>query len=341
MMKAMILEEFNQPFNKKQIKIPHPGEDEILVKVKACGLCQTDMKIVRGEIPPPIINLPHLSGHEVSGEVVEIGDKVTDVKIGDIGVVYTYVPCRRCTFCLSGRENICIDIKRIGFELPGGFAEYLRVPAYSFCKFDAKRPYHEMAILSDAIGTPFHAIISLAKVNEGQNVLIVGAGGLGLHGIQIAKNCGARVIVVDKEPEALTVAAEMGADFLLDANDKLTEQIKDITKGIGVDAVIEFVGRNETLSWSLPTLKRGGKLVLVGYAPEQQFPLETMAMHYNEWEIIGARHCVKSELVQIVRLVEEGKIKPCISKTVPFEDINEAFAILKGGKTLGRIVLTF
>lgn len=341
MMKAMILTEYNRPLQPVQMAIPEPGEDEVLVRVKACGLCQTDLKIIRGEIPAPIINLPHLSGHEVAGEVVAVGKRVSDVKVGDIGVVYIYVPCHRCEYCLTGRQNICANIRRIGFELPGGFAEYLLIPAASLCKFKKGFAFQQMAILSDAVATAYHAIMSLARVSAGQDVMIVGAGGLGLHGIQIAKLCGARVIAVDKEPAALDLAKEMGADVLLDHRLNIPQEVNRLTNGYGVDAVLEFVGRNESLSWSLPSLKRGGKLVLVGYAPQQRFPLDTMAMHYNEWHVIGSRYCHKHELIQTIRLVEEGKIKPCVSKTFPFDDINEALAVLQNGKALGRIVLTY
>ena len=341
MMKAMILNEFNRPLQAIQIQVPEPGENDVLLKVKACGLCQTDLKIIQGEIPAPIINLPHLSGHEVAGEVVAVGSRVDDVKVGDIGVVYVYVSCHRCEHCLTGRENICANIKRIGFELPGGFSEYLRIPAANLCKFKRGFAFHEMAILSDAVATAYHAIMSLAQVSAGQDVMIVGTGGLGLHGVQIAKLCGAKVIAVDKEPAALKVAKDMGADVLLDHRLNIPEEVSRLTDGYGVDAVIEFVGRNESLGWSLPALKRGGKLVLVGYSPSERFPLDTMAMHYNEWHVIGSRYCHRQELMETIRLVEEGRIKPCIAETFPFDDINEALAVLQRGKSPGRIVLTF
>ena len=112
-------------------------------------------------------------------------------------------------------------------------------------------------------------------------------------------------------------------------------------RGKGVDAVIEIVGAKETLTWSLPSLKKGGKLIIVGYNPGQPFPLDTMAMHYNEWEIKGARLSTKAELLQVIRLVEQGKIKPVVSKTFPFEKANEALKALSEETTTGRLVLTF
>ncbi len=205
-MKAWLLKGYNQPLEPIERNRPQPGPGEILLKVKACGLCYTDIKIIKGEIPPPIVTLPHVLGHEVAGEVVEIGQGVSGIAIGDLGVVYSYVTCHECPKCLTGRENICQNLRRVGFELDGGFSEYLSIPAYNFCPFSKNLQTQKMAILADAIGTPYHAITRLAQVKAGQDVLIVGAGGLGLHAVQIAKLCGARVMVVDMNPDALALA---------------------------------------------------------------------------------------------------------------------------------------
>jgi 2-desacetyl-2-hydroxyethyl bacteriochlorophyllide A dehydrogenase len=275
----------------------------------------------------------------VVGEVEAVGQNVSGTKEGDVGVVYSYITCHDCERCLTGRENICINLKRIGFELDGGFSEYIRIPAYNFCPFNKDLPMHEMAILADAIGTPFHAIRGLANVKAGQDVLVVGAGGLGIHAVQIAKLCGATVIVVDKEQKSLDLAHEFGAEEVF-LPEEAPKAIEDLTAGEGVDAVIEIVGSPETLAWSLPSLKSGGKLILVGYAPGRPFPLDTMAMHYHEYQVIGCRFVRKAELLQLIKLVESGKIKPVVTKTFPFAQANEAIEALREKRTLGRIVLT-
>lgn len=241
-MKAMVLREYNQPMEITEMEPPVILEDEVLLKVKTCGICQTDLKIFKGEIPPPIVNLPHIPGHEVAGEIVSVGKRVSGIQEGDVGVLYIYIACHQCEWCMSGKENLCPNLKRIGFELPGGYAQYIRVPSYSFCPFQEKIPFEEMAILTDAVATSYHAVNVLADVRPGQNVLIVGAGGLGIHGVQIAKLCGARVLVADQKEKALMLADRFGADFLIHANEKPMEAIRDFTKGKGVDTVIEFVG---------------------------------------------------------------------------------------------------
>ena len=338
-MKAMILNEYNSPLEMVERDTPKIGRGEILLKVKALGICQTDLKIIRGEIPPPIVTLPQIPGHEIAGEVVALGEGVSGISEGDVGIVYIFVPCRECPSCITGRENLCKNLKRIGFELDGGFSEYIRIPAYNFCPFNKDQSFHEMAILADAIGTPYHAITKLADVKAGQDVLIVGAGGLGLHAVQIAKLCGARTIVVDKSQQALDLARQFGADEIF-TPDEAPKGIQDLTDGQGADSVIEIVGAPETLAWSLPALKSGGRLIIVGYAPGRPFPLDTMAMHYNEYQIIGSRYVIKAELLQLIKLVERGKIKPAVMKTFPFEQVNEALDVLREKKIPGRIVLT-
>ena len=339
-MKAMVLKEYNRFMETIEVETPTVHENDILVQVKACGICQTDLKIFRGEIPPPIVTLPHILGHEVAGEVVKVGDKVTGIQQGDAGILYIYIACRNCEWCLSGHENLCSSLKRVGFELPGGYAQYVRIPSYAFCPFEKSFSFNEMAILPDAVATAYRSVTTLADVKMGQNILIVGAGGLGIHGVQIAKLCGARVLVADRKEKALQLAEQFGADVLIPSEKNPLDRVREITRGKGVDAVIEFVGLKETLAWSLPSLKKGGKLIVVGYAPGQPFPLDTMAMHYNEWEIKGARLSTKAELLQVIRLVEQEKIKPVISKTFPFEKANEALEALKMEDTTGRLVLT-
>jgi 2-desacetyl-2-hydroxyethyl bacteriochlorophyllide A dehydrogenase len=340
MMKAMMCKEFNRPLELVEIEKPRIKPYEILLKVAACGLCQTDLKILGGKIPSEFVKLPVVPGHEVVGEVVSIGEKVSGVKIGDVGAVYLCIFCRECQYCLEGRQNLCLNLHRVGFDLQGGMAEYLKIPAHAFCPFQKGLPMEKMAIIADAIGTPYHAITRFADVKAGYNLCIVGAGGLGLHAIQIAKLYGAKVFVVDLDPKALSLAQELGADEILQP-DQASEAIRDHTSGLGVDAVIEIVGSPQTFSWSLPTLKRGGKLIIVGYIPGQSVALDAMDMHFHEWQVIGSRFVTKPELMKVIKLIEEGKIKPVVTKTYPFEQANDALKALQSKTVLGRTVLTF
>lgn len=338
-MKAMRLERFNQPLVRRELPTPQPGRGEVLVKVEACGVCRTDVKIMRGEIPPPIINLPHIPGHEAAGVVASTGPDVDGIRTGDRVVVYFYINCGRCQMCLMDRGNICMEIKRLGFELPGAYAEYLVAPASHVISI-GDLGFAEAAILPDAVAVPYHAIKRQARVEPGQDVLVVGIGGLGIHAVQEAKLLGARVIAADVNEERLQLARQLGADALVNvlASDPRKEVMR-LTDGLGADATIEVVGSPESLTWTLQSTKRGGRLVIVGYTPGQPWPLDTMAMHYNEWEVIGSRTETKSELAEVVSLVRAGKLKPIVTRQFALEEVNEALAEVASGRVLGRAVL--
>lgn len=339
-MKGMVLECFNSPLIFKEVPVPKLKAGEALIKVLNCGVCGTDIKIFRGLMPPSIITLPHIMGHEVVGEVVSVAPDVKDVKIGERVVVYFYLSCGKCRLCQSGRENICMNVKRCGFEMNGGYAQFQKIPAKNVCPIQ-DIPSEQAAILPDAIATSYHAIKTQGQVRIGDRVLIVGCGGLGIHAVQIARLCGAEVAVVNIIQRQLDRAGEFGKDIHLINSQKTdpVEYIRDWTKGEGVEVVIETVGLPETLSWSFPSLKRGGRLVIVGYKPGHPFSLDIMSMHLNEWEIVGTRLSTKQELTEVIRLVQEHEITPIADRVFPLEKANEALKAVEEGNVVGRIVL--
>jgi len=338
---AMVLEKYNSPLVRKEVVIPNLNLGEVLVKVHHCGVCGTDLKIFRGLLPPSIITLPHIMGHEIAGEVVEISSDVQDIKIGDKVIVYFYINCGYCKFCLSGRENICTNIKRCGFELNGGYAQFVKVPAKNVCKFNTI-PFQEAAVLPDAIATSYHAIKTIGEVRISDRVLILGAGGLGIHAVQIAKLCGADVAVVNRTASKLEHIRKIVNDVHLVSpkNVNVDEYINEWTGGDGVDIVIDTIGHIESAkNWGLAHLSRGGRYVIVGYDPKIPFPVNMMEMHYNEWHLLGSRVSTKLELQEVIQLVERKKIIPVIDKVLPIEDANQAIKEIAEGKVIGRIVL--
>jgi 2-desacetyl-2-hydroxyethyl bacteriochlorophyllide A dehydrogenase len=339
-MKGFVLRGFGEEMALETLPDPAPGPRDIVLRVLSLGLCYTDVKILRGLIPAPYVKLPHTLGHEIAGEIVALGPEVRDLRVGDRGVAYHYVTCGRCELCRTGRENLCRTVRRLGFELPGGLAEFISLPADNFCPFENSLDPGPMAILSDAVATPYHALKELGRVGAGQDVLVVGVGGLGVHGVQLASLMGARVIAADVKPEALDLARRFGAESVIDASSGDSgSQLMEITRGRGVDTVMEVVGSPQTLKWSLPCLKRGGRLLLVGYDPCHPFPLDLLAMHYNEWAIVAARGTTRQELQEVITLVSRGRVRPVISKEVPWTRASEALSEVGRGPILGRIVL--
>ena len=339
-MKAMVLKEFKKPLILEDMEKPYYGEHDVLVKVKAAGLCGTDLKIQEGKIP--VKKLPLIQGHEVSGIVSETGSQVKDFKIGEEVLISFYVPCNECELCKLGRETICENlIGRLGFELDGGFAEYIRVPESSLIRKPKELSFFEAAIVSCSMGTVYHALLKRARITEGDCIAMIGAGGgLGLHAIQIAKSLNTKVIGVDINKEKLESMKKYGADNVVNAKEGLwSQKILKLTEGRGADKILEFVSRKETVEEDIKVLRKGGKLVLVAYSNLVPLQINSLKVVLNELEILGTRAGTKEEIEKCVELIVEGKLKPVISKTYPIEEINQAMSILKEGKLSGRITL--
>ena len=337
-MKAYVLEKYNAPFRFADVPDPACGDGDVVVRIKAAGVCGTDYKIYSGKLDG-IIRLPRILGHEGAGEIVEVGRNVKTLKKGDRGIVYHYIPCRDCELCRTGRENVCLDIKRTGFELDGAFAEYLAVPEYNFCRVDGGEDWAKLAVLPDAVLTPYHALKAIGRISAGLKVLVVGLGGLGLHAVQIGKLFGAEMAGTDLRDQSLAEARKFGADLVFGAADERKEEIlADWTEGKGVDVVLEGVGTNESFSWTLKSLKKGGRLVLMGYDPVRPLSLDALKMHYNEWEVLGARLGTKQELAELIELLGKGKLRPLISALLEMSEMNRVFGEALIASTVGRIV---
>ena len=197
-----------------------------------------------------------------------------------------------------------------------------------------------MAVLPDAIATSYHAFKTVASVRIGQTVLIVGIGGLGIHAVQIAKYMGCTVIGTTRRSDVRKKALDFGVDLVVNPEEAdVRESVMRFTEGRGVDAVIENVGTNETMQWSIPCLKRGGICVMVGYDPLNPVGVNGMSMHYNEWTLSGSRVCTKQELVEVIRLVKTGKIDPVVTKVIGLEDLNSGLAELTDKVNVGRLVV--
>jgi D-arabinose 1-dehydrogenase-like Zn-dependent alcohol dehydrogenase len=336
----MVLEEFNVPLVLREREIPKPGLGEVILEVGACGVCKTDVRIIQGK-HPGARHLPLVLGHEVAGTVIEVGEEVDKNHIGKRAVVYHYLFCGECRFCREGRENLCSNPRGIiGFNKDGGFGEYLKAsfPCLFFIHDDI--PFEKAAIIPDAIATPFHALRSKAKIQRGEILAIFGAGGLGIHAIQIAEVFGARVIALDINPRSLAIAQELGAEKTIEVKgeDPLKE-IMDFTEGKGVDVVIDFVGNPRMEMLALKILAKAGRFVAVGYNAETFFQVSSHLIVAKELEIYGSRACGRDDLKQCIDLVSNRKVEPITSEIRPLVEANSVLDKLKEGKILGRSVL--
>jgi len=339
-MKAALFYKVGEPLRIERVPIPKIGPDEALIKVKACGICRTDLHFIdEGLLKPG--KIPQILGHETSGEVVEVGENVEDVKVGDRILIYFYFSCGECYYCQRGMENLCISPKfrRFGFTIDGGFAEYAKAPARNLIKLPDEIPY-EAAILIDAGASTYHAVKTVAQVKVGETVLIMGLGGLGLCALQFAKICGARVIGVDIIPEKLDLAKKLGADATINAKEQdVVQEVMKLTDNEGVDVVIELVGRSQTMNMSFNSLRRCGRLVFVGYSKDN-FVVSPVQLVYNQLKVLGSRASSKWEAIEVIKLVQAGRFnfKPLISHIVSLDDINKGLDLLRSGKAIRVVV---
>lgn len=338
-MRAMVLRRFGEPLQLEEVPIPEPAPDEVLVKVAACGLCGSDLEISAGKLKGP--QVPLIMGHEPAGIVAAVGSNVTHVKEGQHVVVALYVTCGQCDYCRTNQDNLCINlVGRPGFELDGAFAEYFKVPGRNLFPISPSVPLEQVAAMSDGVATSWHAVRRRANVQPGQTVVIMGVGGLGIHATQISRLSGARTVAVDVVTEKLEMAQRFGADLTLNAHDEdVCAQVLKFTHGAGADAVLDFVAEPDTVKMGLCILKRDGVLALVGLAPGRPFTADSVDIVLSEKRIVGSRTSSKQDLVEAIRLVEQGRITPVVSQRYRLEDVNEALDALRRGEALGRIVV--
>lgn len=337
-MKAMAITEFGKDLELLTFEDPIPGPGEVIVDVLACGICQTDLKIVAGTHPSSKkVKLPFVPGHEIVGRVAVIGEGVEGLAIGDQVIVYFYVGCGCCKYCQEERVPLCTGFRTgkaftLGFSRFGGYGEKVKVPATNLIRISDSVPPEEAAIIPDAISTAVHAVVNRADVQEGDRVMIFGAGGVGLHAMQIAKICRAHVMVADVDEGKLSLATELGADevFLCGQDDP---------GKLNFNKLIETSGVLSSNMWAMDYLEPGGCAVIVGNKIGAVLQPKVMDITSKELEIKGSRASSIKDVQIAADMVERGLIKAIVGTKYRFEDVNQALQDLKAGKINGRGVL--
>lgn len=344
MMKAARFYNVGEPLKIETILIPTIKDDEVLVKVRAVGLCGSDVSIVYGGYIKTTQN-PITLGHEASGVIVEIGQKVENWQTGDRVSIYPGVKCLECHNCRTGNQHRCTNAQTFGVHRDGSLAEYVAVPARSLVKLPENLPFTIGAIITDAVATPFHAIKNRAALEEGETIAIYGAGGLGMHAIQIAKFLGAgKIIAVDVREEQLERARLAGAHITINAElENPVKRIKEETDGQGADIAAEFIGRKETYDQAINSLRWGGRGVFVGIGPGpiSLFPLKLIQ---KQLDLRGSYGFTIDALRQLAQLTSEGKLQleDSITHIFTIDEANKALEYLhKKIENPIRVLVTF
>jgi len=345
-MRAMLLHELGGPVTFKEVDEPRPGPCDAKIRVRAAGVGLT--VLIMKSTPGLVTSYPRILGHEIAGEVVEIGSEVRNVKAGDRVVCHFYLTCGVCRFCRSGRETLCENWKGyVGMACDGGYAEYMCVPAVNLCLLPGGIPFAEASIISDAVATPLHACRAEARVSPGDDVLVIGAGGgVGIHAVQMVKLCGGRVVAADIAREKLDVAKTLGADEIINPKEvDLAREVIRLTDGKGVDAVLDFVASSETLEAGFESLGRTGRLVILGFRPPNVFKVEPIfrvnpiAVLNKGLEIHGSRYVSMAELIEAIKVVKEGRIKPIVTRTFALEEAEQVHQLVMENRITGRAAL--
>ena len=338
-MKALVVKEFGGPLVMEDVPIPQVGPDDALIRARACAVDQFDLTIRDGKFPGA--KTPIILGHEIAGEITQVGANVTNVAVGDRVVSTLYLTCGRCRYCLMGRETICADFRGyVGIHTPGAYAEYTTVPAANLVQLPNQISFAEGSVIANAIGTPFHALTKRAILQPDERIIITGAGGgVGVHAIQLTKLMGAFVMAVDIGAEKLSLARELGADVVFDASQgEFSAEAKSWTNGEGADVVLELVG-TATFESSIKSLARGGRIVIVGSHSGTVLNVSPQAMIANEWEILGSRNVTKRELAEVVAIVAAGNVRPIITGKFPLQEAEALHQRLRKQEIVGRVVL--
>ncbi|MGD1836182.1 MAG: zinc-binding dehydrogenase [Nitrososphaeraceae archaeon] len=345
-MKAAVFREYNKDptkvVNIEDIDTPKIKPNEVLIKVESAAYNYNDLWAIWGE---PIKNpLPHISGSDVAGTVVEAGDDITRFKTGDRVVSHSNLSCRVCDLCTAGKEYDCENRLVWGFQtgpLWGGFAQYTYLPEVNVAKLPDNVSFDDAAAISMVGMTAWHMLVGRAKIKPGQTVLIMGGtSGVGMAGIQIAKLYNCDVIATAGNQEKMDKCIELGADNVVNHREPdWYKKVRKITNKQGVDIVFEHIGK-ATFPQEVSLLKMGGTLVATGATTGYDSTLDLRYLFFKGTNLLGSTQGTKSELEEVIYWTGKNKIKPAISTILPFSDMVKGHTMMANSEQIGKILTT-
>ena len=339
-MRAMMLRGPNLPFELVEQPDPVAAAGEAVARVLTCGsgLTIQHAKAGRRRIP-----FPRIVGHEITGEIVEVGTGVTGLSVGDAVTAYFYLNCGHCRWCLANFEPLCTSGGgNVGLNCDGGYAEYIKLPAHIFIKLpealDYKKHPAEIGVITDALATPYK-VLRRARIKAGETVAVIGAGGgLGIHQVMMAKWARARVIAVEIAANKFDACRKAGADVVVDPRGDVVEALLDLTHGEGVDVVVDYVSNASTLEAGAKALGRHGRLVTLGGAG-QPFQASAMEMLNKELDLLGSRYVTRTDILEACDLVARGEVFPLVTDVRRLEEAEAVHARVERGEVIGRAAL--
>ena len=343
-MRALIFNRHGGPevLEHAEIDIPKLSPTDMLVKVKACALNHLDI-FVREGLPGSHLSFPHISGGDISGTIAAIGSQVNGLKKGDRVLVDPRITCGKCYYCNIGETNRCKGKEHgnLGEEYWGGLAEYVVAPAKNAILMPDHASFEESAALPIAYATAWRMLVSRAKLQPGESVLIIGAsGGLGTAGVQIANLMGAEVYAATSTEEKMQLAMERGAHHVINyVEEDFSRSIWGLTNKKGVDVVFEHVGK-ETWEGSIRSLANGGRIVTCGATTGHEAITDLRYLFSREESILGSRGWQRKDLEQLTSVVWRGELTPIIDRILPLENAIEGLSEMKNRNLTGKVIIT-
>ncbi len=340
-MKAVRLIEPGRPLEMEDIPIPAVGPRDVLVRIKAAGICHSDVHYRAGVSP---VNYPLTLGHEVAGVIEQIGPEVGNIEVGDRVCLHYMVTCGDCIYCSIGSEQFCTSGQMLGYHRDGGYAEYIALPARSAFPLPDEIPFEQGAIMMCSSATSFHALRK-GRVKAGESVAVFGAGGLGMSALQLAQAFGALdVYAVDINPRKLDMAEGFGAIPINAAKTDPVAEIKRLSGGRGVDVALELIGLPLTMQQAVESLAKFGRAVMVGVTQKTIEIAPYRELVLREGEIIGSSDHLAQELPTLIELARRGtlNLSGVVTDTLPLDAdaINAAMDRLEHFSDDVRVVIT-
>jgi propanol-preferring alcohol dehydrogenase len=336
LMKAAIVQQFKGPLHIGRVSLPVPGPGELLVKVRACGVCHTDLHAAEGDWPVRP-HLPFIPGHEIAGTVASVGPGVDDFKPGDaVGVAWLHDACMKCEYCQTGWETLCEHQHNTGYSCDGGFGEYAIANAAFTVRLPATVDFVEIAPILCA-GVTTYKGLKETEARPGEWVVISGIGGLGHVAIQYAKAMGLKVVAVDITPSKLELSRKLGADSVVDGSQEdAVSQVIAATGG-GAHGVLVTAVSPAAFSQAIAMTRRRGTVSLVGLPPGE-FSTPIFDVVLKRITVRGSIVGTRRDLEEAIAFALDGKVKASV-KRVRLQDINRVFSDLRDGLVDGRIVI--
>ena len=338
-MKAAVFYRAYEPLKIEEVDVPQIGENDLLVAVKTCSLCHSDIQFVDhglapGKTPPLIL------GHEIAGTISEIGSKVKNFKVGENVIIPSSTSCGKCLACKSWNETQCEDFQLLGNDIDGGLAEYIKISSNNPIRLPYEYSYELGSLISNDFVGAYHIVFDRVKIHEGETIVIFGSGAYGLSILQMAKMKSAKVYMVDIFDWKLEIAKKYGADGVLNSNkvNVCEEALMDTIYG-KADVIIDTIGVTRTLMQAMNVLRKGGRLVLSGFS-ENSVPFLIKRLILNEISLIGTIGAPKRKIFNILQYIQDERIQweEMITNQLPLEKVNDGINLLRMQQSIKTMI---